>query len=113
MTSMPASRSARATIFTPRSWPSSPTLASKTRIGAAMALPPETIYGPWIIQDLPRRRLADFQLEQGIGIAVAELGHVGGRERDAVQKRAAPRVRRIGIVDREHDAVDAEGEQRG
>src|SRR2546422_860560 len=37
MTSMPASRSARATIFTPRSWPSSPTLAISTRMGAAMA----------------------------------------------------------------------------
>src|ERR1041385_8444991 len=36
MTSMPASRSARATTFTPRSWPSRPTLASKTRIGALM-----------------------------------------------------------------------------
>src|SRR5205823_7926484 len=34
---MPASRSARATIFTPRSWPSSPTLAISTRIGGAMA----------------------------------------------------------------------------
>src|SRR5947199_55730 len=37
MTSMPASRSARATIFTPRSWPSSPTLAISTRMGAVMA----------------------------------------------------------------------------
>src|SRR3989441_3641664 len=37
MPSMPASRSARATIFTPRSWPSSPTLAISTRMGAAMA----------------------------------------------------------------------------
>src|SRR5882762_8915013 len=34
---MPASPSARATIFTPRSWPSSPTLAISTRIGGAMA----------------------------------------------------------------------------
>src|SRR6266850_1970362 len=34
---MPASRSARATIFTPRSWPSSPTLAISTRTGGAMA----------------------------------------------------------------------------
>src|SRR5882724_5622536 len=37
MTSIPASRSARATIFTPRSWPSSPTLAISTRTGGAMA----------------------------------------------------------------------------
>src|SRR5581483_1681629 len=34
MTSMPASRSARATTLTPRSWPSRPTFASSTRIGA-------------------------------------------------------------------------------
>src|SRR4051812_42650475 len=32
MTSMPASRRARAIIFAPRSWPSSPGLAIKTRI---------------------------------------------------------------------------------
>src|SRR5918911_245170 len=32
MTSNPASRSARATIFAPRSWPSSPGLATTTRI---------------------------------------------------------------------------------
>src|SRR5207244_6963358 len=31
---MPASRKARATILTPRSWPSSPILARTTRIGA-------------------------------------------------------------------------------
>src|SRR5881396_1330783 len=37
MTSIPASRSARAPIFTPRSWPSSPTLAISTRMGAVMA----------------------------------------------------------------------------
>src|SRR5260370_23063179 len=32
MTSTPASRSARATTFAPRSWPSSPTFATITRI---------------------------------------------------------------------------------
>src|SRR3954467_12176788 len=32
MTSMPASRRARAMIFAPRSWPSSPGLATTTRI---------------------------------------------------------------------------------
>ena len=34
MTSMPASRNARATILAPRSWPSRPTFATSTRIGA-------------------------------------------------------------------------------
>src|ERR1700674_4881213 len=33
MTSYPASRRARATTFTPRSWPSSPTFATMIRIG--------------------------------------------------------------------------------
>src|SRR5581483_9574754 len=36
MTSMPASRSARATTLAPRSWPSSPGLATRTRIGGAL-----------------------------------------------------------------------------
>src|SRR6476620_6253063 len=36
MTSMPASRSARAMIFAPRSWPSRPGLATTTRILRAM-----------------------------------------------------------------------------
>src|SRR5579859_3517119 len=36
MTSIPASRRARATTFAPRSWPSSPGLAMSTRIGAAV-----------------------------------------------------------------------------
>src|SRR3954447_9892217 len=37
MTSMPASRSARAMIFAPRSWPSRPGFATTTRILRAMA----------------------------------------------------------------------------
>src|SRR5262245_58981781 len=35
MTCMPASRRARATTLTPRSWPSSPTLARMTRMGGS------------------------------------------------------------------------------
>src|SRR5208337_1828219 len=38
MTSMPASRRARATIFAPRSWPSRPGLATRTRILSSMNL---------------------------------------------------------------------------
>src|SRR5665213_2031637 len=37
MTSMPASRSALAMTFAPRSWPSSPGLATSTRIGGFMS----------------------------------------------------------------------------
>src|ERR1041384_303825 len=36
MTSMPASRNARAMTFTPRSWPSSPGLASSTLIRCSL-----------------------------------------------------------------------------
>src|SRR5215475_2211795 len=39
MTSKPASRRARATIFAPRSWPSSPGLATTTRIVLIMIFP--------------------------------------------------------------------------
>src|SRR4051794_36007359 len=42
----------------------------------------------------------------------SELFHVGRRQRDAVEKGAAFGIRRIGVVDREHDAIDAEGLQR-
>src|SRR5215207_2387178 len=47
MTSMPASRSARAMILAPRSWPSSPGLATTTRIlravGAGDAIAPHSM----------------------------------------------------------------------
>src|SRR4051794_9612327 len=39
MTSMPASRSARATTFAPRSWPSSPGFATTTLIRASICDP--------------------------------------------------------------------------
>ena len=51
----------------------------------------------------------NLQLQQCIRIAVRELGHVGWGERDAVEKVTTLCIGGIGIVDREHDAVDAEG----
>src|SRR3954447_3716788 len=45
MTSMPASRSARAMIFAPRSWPSRPGLATTTRIFLVEAAMPGIIRG--------------------------------------------------------------------
>src|ERR687895_271547 len=56
MTSIPASRSARATIFTPRSWPSKPTLAIKTRslevtlFGIGLSFHPAMGYLRWSLQ---------------------------------------------------------------
>jgi hypothetical protein len=46
-------------------------------------------------------------------IAVAELVDVGLGERETVEKSAPLRVRGIGIIDRDHDAVGAERQQRG
>src|SRR5581483_6412848 len=40
MTSNPASRSARATSLAPRSWPSRPGLATSTRTGSSVTMPP-------------------------------------------------------------------------
>jgi len=59
-----------------------------------------------LLQALP---CPDLQLEQCIRIAVRELRHVGRGERDAVEKVTTLCIGGIGIVDREHDAVDAEG----
>ncbi len=44
---------------------------------------------------------------------MGELGHVGGREREAVEEGPTLCVGGIGVVHREHDAVDAERQQRG
>src|SRR5882757_500554 len=47
MTSIPASRSALATILTPRSWPSSPGFATTTRIRRAVSLEALTVLLRW------------------------------------------------------------------
>src|SRR5215210_4813128 len=50
MTSNPASRSARATTFAPRSWPSRPGLAMRTRgLGCACTLVTRPV-GVWLIE---------------------------------------------------------------
>src|SRR4029453_4477546 len=84
MTSMPASRRARAMIFAPRSWPSSPGLATTTRIlravglGAAMRPAGTPRGGPGrarIMPSAPVRgpiRLADPQCEVHTGVDRAD-----------------------------------------
>ena len=74
MTSCPASRSARAMTFAPRSWPSSPGLATTIRIGADISVTPAF----WRL-DLGRR-LADAlgaaprrRLDQGF--TQGDVGH--------------------------------------
>src|SRR5271157_1931419 len=48
MTSMPASRRARAITFAPRSWPSNPGLATRTRIGVCMASGLDSLRSTWL-----------------------------------------------------------------
>ena len=58
VTSMPASRSARAMIFAPRSWPSSPGFATSTLIALltmSESLPPGVVLVDQLDQDAPRR----------------------------------------------------------
>src|SRR4051794_30290976 len=59
MTCMPASRRARATTLTPRSWPSRPTLARTTRIGAGVDMagrsPERGRASPFILCRRPER----------------------------------------------------------
>src|SRR5467141_776153 len=70
MTSMPASRSARATTFAPRSWPSSPGFAIRTRIFFAIGITsveerllpyPEGLSHD--VADLAKGRLGPYRLE--------------------------------------------------
>src|SRR6267378_5959944 len=73
MTSMPASRSARATTFAPRSWPSSPGFAMRTRIFFAIGITsveerllPNAEGLPHHVDDLAQRGLrADRVEDQG------------------------------------------------
>src|SRR5215467_7786050 len=56
MTSMPASRSARAITLAPRSWPSRPGLATRTRILASVAIPRFNHKGPGRAMKLSRTK---------------------------------------------------------
>src|SRR5215203_4816837 len=112
MTSMPASRSARAMIFAPRSCPSRPGLATTTRIFLlleAAAMPPIL----WLARH-PELHLhvrlvdrADDRVRPGAaqGLAVragalerrAEL-HGSPGDRDVVQLPAGPAPRHLGAL---------------
>ena len=76
MTSMPASRSARAMIFAPRSWPSRPGLATTTRI----------------LREFTRRRLAGATSRCGppAGRARARCAGAGSRRARGSPGRARP-----------------------
>src|SRR5579864_6772647 len=92
MTSKPASRRARATTFTPRSWPSNPTLAMRMRTGPRGAAPsvrskdrvlnvgPE--HAPQGVDDLPHRGVGFDRIDRGRDQVVVAAGH-GGQLRQA------------------------------
>src|SRR3954447_750357 len=82
MTSMPASRSARAMIFAPRSWPSRPGLATTTRI--LRLEPAADISGGSLLDDELHLLVAgavDHAVDD-VGAALLELLGVGARAPD-------------------------------
>src|SRR5437588_11244482 len=85
MTSMPASRSARAMIFAPRSWPSRPGLATTTRILPA---------ADWASAI---RDLAVLAPASGAG-ARARRALAAGRARLSAQRAGAARLRVAVVV---------------
>src|SRR5918997_1622250 len=82
MTSIPASRSARAITFAPRSWPSSPGFATRTRIFLSLMLE------SWLLVETVNvaQRVADFA-ERGVGAdGLDGRGHrVVARDRGLLQ----------------------------
>src|ERR671928_2234010 len=86
MTSMPASRSARAMIFAPRSWPSRPGLATTTRIFFVLLGAGSVI--------VARRRAGSYSAAP-VGARDA-TGQLARRPR----RSGPPRVRRPGLEDR-------------
>src|SRR5437764_7753935 len=92
MTSKPASRSARATSLAPRSWPSSPGLATRTRTGEAIRTPSHSKYdrllelAPLVLEHADH--LADGAVRLG---AVDQEGHevlavLGGGRREGAER---------------------------
>src|SRR5262245_42655559 len=87
MTSMPASRRMRATTLTPRSCPSRPTLATRTRNGRSFS-PPIVLMG-WCSQ---RSRLGPGPEDTLEGVDDLALGRV---DTDGVDERGHEVDRRI------------------
>src|SRR6266550_7404594 len=103
MTSMPASRSARAMILAPRSCPSRPGLATTTRIFPATARSLRLLR----VELLGAVRRKWPELGSEIGMALE--GSVGNRLHAHVSQNAAARARRhrAGDIARRHPAMPA------
>src|SRR5688572_23325673 len=111
MTSMPASRSARAMIFAPRSCPSRPGLATTTRILRAM---PETLDDERVAGEamLARHAAQDrlHRVDAGRPVAAA----VGGDVQLPAQALGGERAQDDVVADRvEHDRRDQRDPQPG
>src|SRR5712671_1586796 len=104
MTSMPASRSARAMIFAPRSCPSRPGLATTTRIFPATARSLRLL-GVELLGAVRRKRP-----ELGGEIGMPLEGSVGDRLHAHVSQSAAARARchRTGDIPRRDPAMAGE-----
>src|SRR5881409_2728520 len=91
MTSMPASRSARAMIFAPRSCPSRPGLATTTRIFfSGLIGSPGSPPGDGPADSTRRVRLADPQAHRPVGAPVDRaVDDVGAPPREALAERPA------------------------
>src|SRR3954451_20795211 len=84
MTSMPASRRARAMILAPRSWPSRPGLATTTRIFRACVLMARAPDGIRLLTDREVSRSVMFPCRDG-GAGVQLGGDAAGWDTDAGQ----------------------------
>src|SRR5579862_2586413 len=105
MTSMPASRSARAITLAPRSWPSSPGLATSTRIGGFILYVRRFLVRPEHfaqgIADLTQRGVCAYRIQDERHSVLGSLGgsaqRVEGLAHPAI---IAPRVqcRQLGLL---------------
>src|ERR1019366_6082380 len=77
MTSMPASRRARAITFAPRSWPSNPGLATRTRIGVCMAIwfAYSKSRGLLVRAENPPQRIANLSQSSVGAYGIHQVGH--------------------------------------
>src|SRR5215470_1667443 len=102
MTSMPASRRRRAITLTPRSWPSSPTFASSTRIGWLKLEDRRLHVGP----ELRAKRFDDLSTRGAGAHGLDRRGHdVGVRVADGLDEVVERPGETRGVAGR---AVDAQ-----
>src|SRR5688500_6673380 len=99
MTSMPASRRAWTTTFAPRSWPSSPGLATRIFIGAGGARPPRAVGGLFETGEAPSFSVG----REGRQVAWVPGRVVGHAERGEADALAEGEARGVGVA---HDGED-------